>query len=81
VAKWFDATGFRKKSVSPVILASEARILPFLLQLFWHRDKCVEDMKQRFDEVIRELEKDRQLVDEDLRALGHPWMTYPDRLV
>jgi hypothetical protein len=61
---------FRNQSVSSVILASEVRILPSPLRLSWHRDRCSEDMKQRFNEVLRELEQERQRVDEDLRRFA-----------
>ena len=54
------------------LLASEVRILPSPLQLAGHkeRDRGVEDMKLRFDEVLYDLEQERQRVDEDLRRFA-----------
>jgi hypothetical protein len=49
-------------------MASEVQILPSPLQLFWHRDRSIEDMKQRFDEVLRELEQERQQAVEQAAA-------------
>ena len=62
----------KKKPASPVLLASEVRILPSPLQLAGHkeRERGVEDMKLRFDEVLYDLEQERQRVDEDLRRFA-----------
>src|SRR5215211_6188647 len=61
-----------KKPASPVLLASEVQTLPSPLQLAGHkeRDRGVGDMKLRFDEVLYDLEQERQRVDEDLRRFA-----------
>ena len=51
VAERFNAAGFFSQPASPVILASEVRILPSPHHYFWQGYGGMEDTKQRFTDA------------------------------